>query len=95
MLECAARRALHRCLAEWLPNQIADLAWGTTLIVVTPNLTEEGLWVLHSAYRRGSNVLALNCAPLPEYAVRQAQGKRLGVKVQRTLWEIDLHNLST
>ena len=81
-------------LEEWLPAQIADLAWGTTLIVITPNLSEAGLWMLHSAYRRGSNVLALICAPQPDYTVRQAQGKRLGVKVHRTIWEIDLHELS-
>lgn len=81
-------------LAEWLPRQIADLEWGATLIVVTPKLDGDGLWVLHNAYRRGSNAIALVCAPQPDFAKIRAQGERLHVVVHRTIWEKDLHELA-
>lgn len=81
-------------LAEWLPRQIADLEWGATLIVVTPKLEEDELWVLHNAYRRGSNAIALVCAPQPNFAKIRAQGERLHVLVHRTIWERDLHDLA-
>lgn len=77
-------------LADWLPAHIAGSPWGTTLIVVTPRLDEAALWVLHGAFRRGSNVVGLICAPQPEYRTIQAQGARLGVEVHATEWESDL-----
>ena len=54
---------------------------------------EEALWALHSAYRRGTNVLALVCAPQSTFDRMQAQGERLGVTVHRTVWEEELHAL--
>jgi hypothetical protein len=61
---------------------------------VTPQLTEETLWVLHNAYRRGSNVVVLVCAAQPEFRLLQARGKRLGVQLFHTLWENDLQALA-
>lgn len=81
-------------LAEWLPRRIADLEWGATLIVVTPKLDEDELWMLHNAYRRGSNAIALVCAAQPNFAKIRAQGERLHVLVHRTIWEKDLHELA-
>jgi uncharacterized protein (DUF58 family) len=93
--------ALARCqlretgqsLAEWLPSQINDLEWGTTLVVVTPKVDEDALWVLHHAYRRGSSVMALICAAQPDYDRLRARSQKLGVRMQRTIWESDLHRL--
>ena len=81
-------------MAEWLPRRIADLEWGATLIVVTPKLDEDELWMLHNAYRRGSNAIALVCAAQPNFAKIRAQGERLHVLVHRTIWEKDLHELA-
>jgi uncharacterized protein (DUF58 family) len=78
-------------LARWLPRRIADLEWGATLIVVTPKLDENTLWVLHEAYRRGSNVVVLVCAVQADFEEMRARGERLGLLVHRTIWEKDLH----
>ncbi len=80
-------------LASWLPAHTAGLPWGATLIVVTPHLSEETLWVLHNAYRRGSNVFGLVCASQPDFRTIQARGQRLGVQVVSTIWESDLQAL--
>ena len=64
-----------------------------TLIVITPQVTEESLWVLHSAYRRGSNVIALVCSAQAEFNLMQSRGKRLGVTMHKAVWEKDLQTL--
>lgn len=80
-------------LAQWLPAKTAGLPWGATLIVVTPHLAEETLWVLHNAYRRGSNVSVLVCASQPDFRTIQARGQRLGLQIASTIWESDLQAL--
>ena len=85
-----AAPALH----EWLPFATAGLAWGTTLVVVTPRLEEAALWVLHNIFRRGSNVIVLVCAGQPEFGALQARGERLGVTVISTIWESDLRAMA-
>lgn len=77
-------------LAEWLPRRIADLEWGTTLVVVAPKVNDDDLWMLHGAYRRGSNVVALVCTAQPDFDRMRAQGEKLGVRLHRTIWEKDL-----
>lgn len=86
-------RPTEQTLATWLPAQLAAIPWGATLILVTPLLDNATLWLLHGSYRRGSNVLALLCAPQPDYLSVRAQAKRLGVTVHRTIWEQDLEGL--
>ncbi len=82
--------ALH----TWLPSTTAGLAWGTTLVVVTPKLEEPALWALHNIFRRGSSVIVMVCASQPDLAIMQARGKRLGVTVVSTIWESDLKALA-
>jgi hypothetical protein len=91
-----ARVEMHeteQALAAWLPARIADLEWGATLILVTPLVDEELLWVLPGAYRRGSNVVALVCSAQPEFNQVQSRAKRLGVTLHKTVWQKDLENL--
>lgn len=98
ILSLLARIKMHafdQSLSAWLPRRIADLEWGTTLIVVTPELDEDALWVLHNAYRRGSQVIVLLCAPQPEFELLQSKAKKLGIGIYRTLWEKDLEALET
>ncbi|MFN2200433.1 MAG: DUF58 domain-containing protein [Caldilineaceae bacterium] len=97
ILTALARVQMHdvdASLSEWLPRQIAELEWGTTLIVVTPHLTIDDVWVLHNAYRRGSRVLAMVCATQPDLDAVRAQAEKLNVFVHQTIWERDLHRLS-
>lgn len=94
ILSLLARIQMHEVepdLADWLPRQLANLEWGATLVVVTPKLDERALWALHNAYRRGSNVMVLLCAPDPEFQMMQARAERLGVQIHRTVWERELH----
>ncbi|MBV7334332.1 DUF58 domain-containing protein [Chloroflexi bacterium TSY] len=96
ILSQLARIQLHELdttLSEWIPGQLTNLEWGTTLVVVAPTLDEQALWALHNAYRRGSNVVALLCAPENELDLIQAQGKQLGILVHKTVWEQDLHTV--
>jgi uncharacterized protein (DUF58 family) len=86
-------QAADQRLAAWLPQQTATLPWGTTIVLVAPQLDEAALWVLHGAYRRGSRVLALVTATQPDLRTLQAQGARLGVEVHPTVWDSDLHQL--
>lgn len=81
-------------LAEWLGRQTATLAWGTTLVVITPHLDEAALWALHGVFRRGSSVLVLVCATDADLRTLKAQGERLGVTVHSTVWDSDLHALT-
>ncbi len=97
VLDLLARVELHTegpQLAAWLPRQITDLAWGATLIVVTPRITDELLWVLHGTHRRGSRVVILACAPQPDHREMQAKADQLGVVVHRTIWEDDLKRVA-
>ena len=98
ILSLLARIKMHafdKTLAAWLPGKTASLEWGTTLIVVTPYLDEQSLWVLHNAYRRGSQVIVLICAPHPDFDVLQSKGKKLNVAIYKTIWEKDLESLTT
>ena len=97
ILTALARVKMHEVderLAEWLPRRIAELEWGTTLIVITPNLSMDEVWALHNAYRRGSKVIAMVCATQANIDSVRAQGEKLNVLVHQTVWEKDLHNLS-
>jgi uncharacterized protein (DUF58 family) len=93
ILSTLARAEMERNntqLAEWLPRQLVGMEWGATIILITPKVTDTTLWALHHAYRRGSNVIALVCAPQPDFEQMQSQSKKLGVQVQKTVWERDL-----
>jgi uncharacterized protein (DUF58 family) len=88
-------RPLEPTLADWLPAQLMEMEWGATLVLVTPKLEEATLWVLHQAYRRGSRIIVLVCAPQPDLDTLQSNAKRLGVQVYKTIWEKDLAALQS
>ncbi len=46
---------------HWLTHPLGTLGWGTTIVLVTPQLDEDTLWLLHQTYRRGARG---NCAGL-------------------------------
>ena len=76
--------------ADWLTPRLPGLEWGTTVLLVTPRVNDELLWVLHQACRRGSSVLLLHCAGQVDGRVMQARAKQLGINMIPTLWEKDL-----
>ncbi len=77
-------------LSTWLPHRVAHLGWGSTLLVVTPRLSESLIWVLHGMYRRGLNVFALVCTLQPQFKRVQKQADALGVSSHQVIWESDL-----
>lgn len=96
LLALLARIQTHEMdtpLAAWLPRRLNDLVWGTTVVLVVPKLDQETLWLLHQAYRRGSNILVLICAPQADWKTVQSQAARLGVTVHRIVWESELRQL--
>ena len=80
-------------LSTWLPQRVAHLGWGSTLLVVTPRLTESLIWALHGMYRRGLNVFALVCTLQPQFKRVQQQAEALGVTCHQVIWESDLFKL--
>lgn len=82
-------------LPAWLPARVAHLSWGSTLVVVTPRLTESLVWVLHGMYRRGVNVFVLACTLQPQFKRMQEQAEALGVTSHQTIWESDLLKLQS
>lgn len=77
----------------WLSRNLVGASWGTTIIYITPRLTEAALWTLHGFYRRGMNVMVLVCARQENFQQMQAQSGSLGVQLYRTLWGVDLQHL--
>ncbi len=75
---------------RWLTEQTAGLEWGTTLIAVTPHVSEDLLWVLHQAYRRGMSPLLLQCDDQPNARNLAARAERLGIEHHLVLWDRDL-----
>ncbi len=93
LLSALARAEMQRSetdLADWLPRQLVGMEWGATIVLITPVVSATTLWALHHAYRRGSNVIVLVCAPQPDFDQIQTQSKKLGVQLYKTAWERDL-----
>ena len=82
-------------LPTWLPLRVAHLSWGSTLVVVTPSLTENLIWLLHGMYRRGINVYVLACTLQPQFKRMQEKAEALGVTSHQTIWESDLLKLQS
>ncbi len=80
-------------IETWLLNHATSLTWGTTLIVVTPRLSEPLLWSLHSLYRRGITVLVLVCVHHADFKATSVQAEALGITAHEVIWESDLAHL--
>jgi hypothetical protein len=65
------------------------------LVVVTPSLTENLIWLLHGMYRRGINVYVLACTLQPQFKRMQEKAEALGVTSHQTIWESDLLKLQS
>ncbi|MCB0114590.1 MAG: DUF58 domain-containing protein [Caldilineaceae bacterium] len=80
-------------IESWLLNHATSLTWGTTLIVVTPRLSEALIWSLHSLYRRGITVLVLVCVHHADFKEAHARAEALGITAYEVIWESDLSRL--
>jgi uncharacterized protein (DUF58 family) len=80
-------------LEKWLPARAASLTWGTTLLVVTPRLSEPLLWVLHGLSRRGLTVLAIVCVQTANFEATRSRAEGLSFQAHQVVWESDLASL--
>jgi uncharacterized protein (DUF58 family) len=77
----------------WLAPQLAGLEWGTALVVITPHVSEQLLWVLHQATRRGATVTLLLIDDQLEARTLAGQAHKLGIAFHKVQWEKDLQNV--
>lgn len=68
-----------KALAAWLPRATVDLAWGTTVLVVTPSADEETSSALHRLRRAGLNPVLAAIEPHANFGVVHERCRRLGI----------------
>ncbi len=80
---------------DWARKTAAPLAWGATVIIVTPNGDELTCQGLHSLVRAGLNVVMLVVEPYGRFGVVQERARRLGIHAYLTASEEDMERLQT
>ncbi len=92
LLEWLARVQLTetRPLVEWLPRTTVNLAWGTTVVVVTPSADEVTSGALHHLRRAGLNPVLLAVEPHARFDVVHERCRRLGIAAHQVADENEL-----
>lgn len=81
--------------ADWARRIAAPLAWGATVIAITPNGDEITCQGLHSLVRAGLNVVMLVVEPYGRFGLVQERARRLGIQAFLVAAEADLERLQT
>ncbi len=79
-----------RPLAEWLPQATVDLAWGTTVVAVTPTADEAISGALHRLRRAGLNPVLIAIEPHAQFQIVQERCRRLGIAAFQVADEVEL-----
>lgn len=97
VLEYLARVELAEStpLADWLPAATAGLAWGTTVIAVTPSGDETACAALHRLRRSGLNPVLVVVEPYAQFGIVRERARRLGVLAYEVSNEHDLRQWQT
>lgn len=82
-------------LADWLPTATAGLAWGTTIIAVTPTGDEAICAALHRLRRNGLNPVLIVIEPYGQFSIVRERARRLGVLAHQISNEHDLKGWQT
>ncbi len=92
LLEWLARVQLDETvpLAERLPAAAVGLAWGTTVVAVTPSGDQATCTALHRLRRTGLNPVLMAIEPHGQFAIVQERSHRLGVLAYLAASEDDL-----
>ncbi|MCX6027989.1 MAG: DUF58 domain-containing protein [Chloroflexi bacterium] len=92
LLEWLARVQLAETvsLADWLPTASLNLAWGTTVIAVTPTGDEATCRALHRLLRAGLNPVLVVVEPHGQFGVVRERAHRLGVAAYQAADEREL-----
>ncbi len=92
LLEWLARVQLaeSRPLVEWLPQASVNLAWGTTVVVVTPSADEATSAALHRLRRAGLNPTLIAVEPHAHFGTVFERCRRLGIAAHQVADEMEL-----
>jgi uncharacterized protein (DUF58 family) len=92
LLEWLARVELAdtTALADWLPTATAGLAWGTTVLAITPIGDEATCAALHRLRRAGLNPVLMVIEPYARFGVVRERARRLGVPAFQVSSESEL-----
>lgn len=92
LLEWLARIQLAetRPLVEWLPQATVNLAWGTTVLVVTPSADEATSAALHRLRRAGLNPILIAIEPHAHFGAVYERCWHMGVAAFQVADERDL-----
>lgn len=96
VLEVLARvelRPVEEPFADWAQRAAATLAWGTTVIAITPNGEEAVCHGLHALVRAGLNVVMLVVEPYGRFGHVRERARRLGLTAHLVADEQDLRRL--
>ena len=77
-------------LSEWLPATALGLAWGTTVIAITPTGDEATCRTLHRILRAGLNPILVVIEPHGRFGVVRERAQRLGFPAYMVAGERDL-----
>lgn len=80
VLEVLARVAVAPAnpFTHWLNRATLDLNWGTTLLVITPQASDEVSAALHQQARRGFNTVLLVTEPYARFEIVRDRARHLG-----------------
>jgi hypothetical protein len=79
--------------ATWAQRAAVPLAWGTTVIAITPDAGEATCRGLHGLVRSGLNVVLLVVEPYGQFSLVQERARLLGFQAFLVASEADLTRL--
>lgn len=77
-------------LVELLQRQVLHFPWGTTLVLITPNLDSDLFDGLFQAQRSGMSVVLVPCGPVPNFPEARRRAEYFGFPLYPLLSERDL-----
>lgn len=80
---------------NWLPSATVGLAWGTTVLVITPVGDEATCYALHRLARAGLNPVLVVVEPHGQFGVVRERARRLGLSAHLVADEHDLKRWQT
>ena len=80
---------------DWAQRSAVSLAWGTTVLAITPLADEAVCQGFHRLTRAGMNVVLLVTEPYANFGVVRERARRLGLRAYQTATEDDLTRLQT
>ena len=84
---------LEESFIHWAQRSAVSLAWGTTVLVITPLADEAVCQGFHRLTRAGMNVVLLVTEPYANFGLVRERARRLGLRAYQTASEEDLTRL--